>query len=610
MAETHDGGGYWLVDANGSVFRFGDAMHLALREKARSRVVGFAVTPDGTGAWMAERGGTVLSLGTAIDRGSLTGVPTTSYVVSIAAVLMPPATTLAYDLAEANGRVVAVGKAAYYGSAFGKHLVASIIDLVSTPDRKGYWLIGADGSVYPFGDAEYEGGAGGRLRRDPVVAVATTPDGAGYWLVTVTGGVMAFGDARNYGSIRSSITGHVVAIVSSTDGKGYWIAFRTGRVFNFGDAKNYGSARPGNVRQLIFAMAAMPDGGGYWLAEANGNVLRFGDAVHLATFYPARVSSPVVGLAVTPDGTGDWMAEQNGTVLNFGTATAHGAVKGRAASSPVTSIAAMPVAPPPSLQYPHGSFGYDINWPQCAASGSSQTVALPGPPSYPSGTIDYAVAVVGVDGWAVGKYNPCLQAEVGWAAKAQETGGAPYDLYMFLNSPTSSDTIDQQGPAGTCSQLSATAQPGCLAYNYGYNAAQAAVEYANSQGATSPVWWLDVENDICGQYWSCNQALNSATIQGAIDFLHAQRLTAGIYSTSVQYQGITGGYVPPGPQVPIWVAGAYWTSPPYPSSFGYYPPSALAPYCGVKYAFAGGDTWLLQETPGPNDYPFDPDYAC
>ena len=572
--------------------------------------MGFAVTADGTGAWLAERDGTVLSLGTATDRGSLTGVPTTSYVVSIAAVLMPAPNALAYDLAEANGRVVAVGKAAYYGSAFGKHLVAPIIALVPTPDRKGYWLIGADASVYPFGDAEYEGGAGGRLRRDPVVAAATTPDGAGYWLVTVTGGVMAFGDARNYGSIGSSITGHVVAIVATTDGKGYWISFRTGRVFKFGDARNYGSARPGNVRQLISAMAAMPDGDGYWLAEANGNVLRFGDAVHLATFYPAKVTSPVVGLAVTPDGTGDWMAERNGTVLSFGTATAHGALKGRAASSPVTSIAAMPVAPPPSLQYPHGSFGYDINWPQCAASGSSQTVALPGPPSYPSGTIDYSVAVVGVDGWAVGKYNPCLQAEARWAAKAQGTGGAPYDLYMFLNSPSSYDTIDEQGPAGTCSQLSAATQPGCFAYNYGYNAAQAAVDYANSQSASSPVWWLDVENDTCGQYWSCNQALNSATIQGAIDFLHARRLTAGIYSTLLQYQGITGGYVPPGPQIPIWVAGAYWTSPPYPSSFDYYPPAVLAPYCGTKYAFAGGDTWLLQETPGPNNYPFDPDYAC
>jgi hypothetical protein len=124
------------------------------------------------------------------------------------------------------------------------------------------------------------------------------------------------------------------------------------------------------------------------------------------------------------------------------------------------------------------------------------------------------------------------------------------------------------------------------------------------------VWWLDVENDACGQYWSCDDSLNSLTIQGALNFLHAQNLTAGIYSTSAQWQGITGGYVPPGAQVPIWIAGAYWTSPPYPSSYNYDAPSVLAPYCGAKYAFAGGVPWLLQETPGPNDYPFDPDYAC
>ena len=322
-----------------------------------------------------------------------------------------------------------------------------------------------------------------------------------------------------------------------------------------------------------------------------------------------RATSPVVGLAVTPDGSGDWIAQRNGTVLSFGTARAHGVLVGRAASSPVTSIAAMPVAPA-RLQYPSGSFGYDVNWPQCSAPGSSGTVALPGPPSYPSQTIAYTVAVVGVDGWAVGKYNPCLAAEVKWAEQAEATGGAPYDLYMFLNSPSPSDTIDATGPAGTCASLAAPARAGCLAYNYGYNAAWAATEYASSQGASSKVWWLDVENDLCGQYWSCDHSLNSLTIQGAIDFLHAENLTAGIYSTSVQWQGITGGYVPPGAPVPIWVAGAYWTSPPYPASYRYYAPSVLASYCGAKHAFAGGVTWLLQETPGPNDYPFDPDYAC
>src|ERR1035438_778448 len=89
---------------------------------------------------------------------------------------------LAYDLAQANGKVEPLGGAAYYGSAFGTYLVAPIIALVSTPDHNGYWLIGADGSVYPFGEAKNEGGAGGEVRPDPVVAATTTPDGGGYWL--------------------------------------------------------------------------------------------------------------------------------------------------------------------------------------------------------------------------------------------------------------------------------------------------------------------------------------------------------------------------------------------------------------------------------------------
>src|ERR1039457_2599311 len=86
---------------------------------------------------------------------------------------------LAYDLAEANGKVVAVGKAAYYGSASEKHLVAPVVALVSTPDHKGYWLIGADASVFPFGDARNEGGAGGKVRRGPGAAAAAVAGGRG-----------------------------------------------------------------------------------------------------------------------------------------------------------------------------------------------------------------------------------------------------------------------------------------------------------------------------------------------------------------------------------------------------------------------------------------------
>jgi hypothetical protein len=165
---------------------------------------------------------------------------------------------LAYDLAEANGKVVAVGKAAYYGSAFGKHLVAPVVALVSTPDHKGYWLIGADASVHPFGDARNEGGAGGKLRRDPVVAAAATPDGRGYWLVTSRGQVLAFGDAESYGSITKPMRAHVVAIVATNDGRGYWIACSTGGVFSFGDARFYGSAKAGTPSLPVVAAGAAP----------------------------------------------------------------------------------------------------------------------------------------------------------------------------------------------------------------------------------------------------------------------------------------------------------------------------------------------------------------
>jgi len=64
MAATPDGGGYWLAEANGTVFNFGDALALAQLSpvKAASPVVGLTVTPDGTGAWIAEQNGTVLTL--------------------------------------------------------------------------------------------------------------------------------------------------------------------------------------------------------------------------------------------------------------------------------------------------------------------------------------------------------------------------------------------------------------------------------------------------------------------------------------------------------------------------------------------------------------------
>ena len=107
------------------------------------------------------------------------------------------------------------------------------------------------------------------------------------------------------------------------------------------------------------------------------------------------------------------------------------------------------------------------------------------------------------------------------------------------------------------------------------------------------VWWLDVEGGTLsktmfsdftsGIYWGNNPALNAQTVQGAIDALHQEGLTVGIYSTSVQYPVITGGLVPVGAQVPIWVAGVPLTNPPY--NANYSKPSILSTWCAgtAKY---------------------------
>ena len=155
--------------------------------------------------------------------------------------------------------------------------------------------------------------------------------------------------------------------------------------------------------------------------------------------------------------------------------------------------------------------------------------------------------------------------------------------------------------------------------------------YANSQGVHAVNWWIDIENKTlsrttfsdfgANEFWSGSPRLNALTVQGAIDALRTAGIEVGIYSSSLQYPKIVGRYVPraSGP-LPLWIAGAPWTSPPYldkslPST------TSLASWCAGTAiyrgttsvdAFAGGVPWILQETPGNSNAPFnlDPDYTC
>jgi hypothetical protein len=537
-----------------------------------------------------------------------------------------PLSELAYDLVAADGAVASFGGAGNFGGAEKLHLSAPIVGMAVTPDGRGYWLVGQDGGVFTYGDARFYGSLGGvaHTSAHDVIGLVPTKDGKGYWLCDASGIVTAFGDARKIPSLlpfKARLP--IVGFATMRSGAGAWVVNTNGAVFHLGGSVLYGNLRSKTGGAPIVGMARAPNSKGYWLVNAKGDVTGFGSASP-GVPPPAILAKkgPVVGMTAAPS-TGYWAVASSGYVVPGGVPSRGGLTRRSGSTAIVGIAAATPLPASGGGPYPAGTVGYDINWPQCASPGSSAAGPLPGPPNYPAGTSAYTISVIGVDGWAVDDYNPCLTPEVAWGAKATLPGGKPaphYQLYLFLNSPASTSTIDKSGPAGTCADLASSARPPCLAYNYGYNAALDAVSYAKSQGATATRWWLDIENDQCasgewndaaaGEWWSCEQKLNDETIQGALDALRNAKLIAGVYSTAFQWDAITGTYSPSGGTLPIWVAGAPWSSPPYPSSSGYGGTSALQPWCSGKYDFGGGTVQMLQETPGSNNYPYDPDYAC
>jgi hypothetical protein len=228
MAVTPDGGGYWLVAADGGVFRYGDAGFYGSDggTSLNAPVVGMAVTPDGKGYW----------------------------------------------LAASDGGVFSFGDAAFHGSAGGLHLNQPIVGIASTPDGGGYWLVASDGGIFAYGDAAFYGSTGDIHLNQPIVGMTDTADGLGYWLVAADGGIFTFGDAGFYGSTGNiHLNQPIVGMAASHDGLGYWLVAADGGVFNGGDAPFEGSTGGIHLNSPIVGMAATPYNG-YWLAAADGGV--------------------------------------------------------------------------------------------------------------------------------------------------------------------------------------------------------------------------------------------------------------------------------------------------------------------------------------------------
>jgi hypothetical protein len=192
-------------------------------------------------------------------------------------------------------------------------------------------------------------------------------------------------------------------------------------------------------------------------------------------------------------------------------------------------LAVLPASASAAGSIPSGAVGSDVSWPQCGGS-------LP-PPGY------YAFGVIGVTGGHPFSANGCFADEFRWAQASM----FPPQLYINLDYG-----LRQDGPL-SC----AVDDTGCQAYNYGYDSAQWARQYAHDQtgGASDStgLWWLDVET---GNYWNDSSTdQNSYVIQGALDYLQRTvGTTAGIYSTSWMWADLAGSFQPP--NTPNWVAGA------------------------------------------------------
>ena len=225
--------------------------------------------------WLADAQGAVWNFGDAATLGSAAGLPLNHPIVTITAT----EDGQGYWLVASDGGIFSYGDASFFGSTGALTLNKPIVGMAATPDGKGYWLVASDGGIFSFGDATFDGSTGSIALNKPIVGMAPTPDGKGYWLVASDGGIFSFGDATFYGSTGSiALNKPIVSMAATHDGKGYWLVASDGGIFNFGDAAFDGSAAGGPALDPAERVVASPSGLGYWVEDQNGTAYPFGDA--------------------------------------------------------------------------------------------------------------------------------------------------------------------------------------------------------------------------------------------------------------------------------------------------------------------------------------------
>jgi hypothetical protein len=235
-------------------------------------VTGIASRPDGGGYWLVDAQGGVSSHGTAVPYGSMRGRPLNQPIEH----LVPTPDGGGYWLVASDGGIFTFGDARFFGSMGATRLNAPVVDITPTPDGGGYWLVASDGGVFAFGDARFLGSMGATRLNKPVVGIAGDPGTGGYWLVASDGGVFAFGAPFEGSTGAIALHAPVTGMAAAADGRGYWFVATDGGVFAFGDAGFHGSTGALTLAAPVTGMAADPATGGYWLVGSDGGVFAFG----------------------------------------------------------------------------------------------------------------------------------------------------------------------------------------------------------------------------------------------------------------------------------------------------------------------------------------------
>jgi hypothetical protein len=252
IVPTTPGQGYYTYEATGLITGFGNDNYLIYlgdlsAETLDAPIVGMAITPDGGGYWLVAADGGMFAFGDAHYYGSMGGKTLNEPIVGMSAT--PDGG--GYYLVASDGGIFAFGNAPFYGSMGGKPLNKPIVGIAADPAGNGYWEVASDGGIFSFGPAPFYGSTGNITLNKPVVGMTPTANGKGYWFVATDGGIFAYGDAAFHGSTGSlHLAAPIVGMATASNGAGYWLVASDGGIFAF-NVPFYGSFGGEGINDVV-----------------------------------------------------------------------------------------------------------------------------------------------------------------------------------------------------------------------------------------------------------------------------------------------------------------------------------------------------------------------